>query len=782
MRAAALLAAGIGALAAVEVRAQTTYGYTGGTQTYTVPAGMNSLRIKTWGAGGGAAANISGPYGAGGGGGFVQADIAVTAGETITVVVGQGGAGWNSTEGFAGGTYPNGGNATNFGGGGGGRTEVSGTNFDLVAAGGGGGGYQFNGNAGQGGVGGASTGGNGGSSPNNAGGLGGSQSSGGSGGSGDCSAGSAGGSRSGGAANGADVPGGSGGDGYYGGGGGGGGLTNSGDSGGGGGGGSNYTTGSALTNVLSYAGSGSNPGNTTDPTWVSSGYSTMGGFGAGVGSTTAEYRGGSGEVSITATAASPVITSALSLACNQGQTISPYQITASGSPTGYGASGLPTGLSINTSTGVISGTLATNSGVASSNATISSTITATNYAGSGSATLVWHLTAAQINDSGSVAPSTVVLGQSVTLTRNATTNFGVAWTESTIWPPSGSPISLGNAALGSTVYTPASGSGVYTWQFRVVDIYSNYLDQWIPFTVDSEPVTAPSSVSASIVGSTFVALTWSGATAQAGIAYYNLYRNGVLIGTANSTSYTDTVSFNTSYAYTVQTVDWLGNISSLSQAFNVTTAPDFEVFTPLTPAVAPSGPFYLDNFAGSAGTVLSGHASDSGATYSVEPLDPSQTEATLTGSGGLNTDTAPSYAGDDADYIVNANPPSANYTLTAKVTVNTANCYFALGVRYQSNGNCYLFKYQPGDSVLVKIAGGSWIQLYENSYFVPTVGSHTLSLSANGSTLTVTVDGTVAMSATDSSITAPGTPFLQIFCDPSTGQAGDYVIHQLSAQ
>ena len=51
----------------------------------------------------------------------------------------------------------------------------------------------------------------------------------------------------------------------------------------------------------------------------------------------------------------PAITSAISLKATTGSAFS-YAITASNSPTSYSATGLPTGLSINTSTGIISGT------------------------------------------------------------------------------------------------------------------------------------------------------------------------------------------------------------------------------------------------------------------------------------------------------------------------------------------------------------------------------------------------------------------------------------------
>ncbi|MFL5731475.1 MAG: sugar-binding protein, partial [Cytophagaceae bacterium] len=86
------------------------------------------------------------------------------------------------------------------------------------------------------------------------------------------------------------------------------------------------------------------------------------------------------------TAAKPVITSATTASASLGAPFS-YTITATNTPTSYNATGLPAGLTVNTSTGVISGT-PTNAG--NSNVTI----TASNTAGGNSATLVISVTAA----------------------------------------------------------------------------------------------------------------------------------------------------------------------------------------------------------------------------------------------------------------------------------------------------------------------------------------------------------------------------------------------------
>lgn len=79
-------------------------------------------------------------------------------------------------------------------------------------------------------------------------------------------------------------------------------------------------------------------------------------------------------------AAPPVISSSLTASGTTGTAFS-YSITASNSPSSYGATGLPAGLSINTSTGVISGT-PTGAGVSNV------TITATNASGTDTQTLV----------------------------------------------------------------------------------------------------------------------------------------------------------------------------------------------------------------------------------------------------------------------------------------------------------------------------------------------------------------------------------------------------------
>ena len=131
----------------------------------------------------------------------------------------------------------------------------------------------------------------------------------------------------------------------------------------------------------------------------------------------------------------PVISSSLTQSGTVGSAFN-YQITASGSPASYGAVVLPTGLTLNTATGAITGT-PTGAG------TSSVTISATNSAGTGSATLV-----ITVNPSAS-AP---VISSSLT----ATVTVGTAFTYQIA--ASGSPTSFGATGLPTGLSVNASGT------------------------------------------------------------------------------------------------------------------------------------------------------------------------------------------------------------------------------------------------------------------------------------------------------------------------------------
>jgi|GEM_PF-173389 len=149
-----------------------------------------------------------------------------------------------------------------------------------------------------------------------------------------------------------------------------------------------------------------------------------------------------------AIAGAPVISSAATANGTTGSAFS-YTITASNTPTSYAASGLPAGLTVNTSTGVISGTPTTAG-------TYTVTLTATNGTGTGNKTLTITVSPAVI------AP---VVSSAATATGTAGTSFSYTITASntpTSYAASGLPAGVTvNTTTGVVSGTPTT-AGTYT--------------------------------------------------------------------------------------------------------------------------------------------------------------------------------------------------------------------------------------------------------------------------------------------------------------------------------
>jgi len=136
------------------------------------------------------------------------------------------------------------------------------------------------------------------------------------------------------------------------------------------------------------------------------------------------------------TGAAPVITSAATAGVAPGSPFS-YQITATNSPTSFSAPGLPAGISLNTSSGLISGT-------SSSTGTFPVSLGATNAAGTGSLTL------------------TITVAQSISLA-TALDTTGTSWTTGGDAVASGK---IGDEQQ-SWVETTITGSGTLNFWWKV---------------------------------------------------------------------------------------------------------------------------------------------------------------------------------------------------------------------------------------------------------------------------------------------------------------------------
>lgn len=84
--------------------------------------------------------------------------------------------------------------------------------------------------------------------------------------------------------------------------------------------------------------------------------------------------------------------------------------------------------------------------------------------------------------------------------------------------------------------------------------------------------TAPANLTATAISGTQINLSWAASTDNTGVAGYRIYRNGVLAGFSNNTSYSDTgLSVNKTYSYTVRAYDASENVSASSNTATETT-------------------------------------------------------------------------------------------------------------------------------------------------------------------------------------------------------------------
>jgi hypothetical protein len=131
-------------------KTKVTFGYTGGNQSWTVPAGVTAIYAKIWGAGGGGSHSGWSFGSPGGGGGHSRGIVTVTPGQTIAIVVGGGGRAQDGYSAYGGGGVRS--TSNSYGSGGGGYSAIFDTTIssgnELIVAGGGGGGGASRANAG----------------------------------------------------------------------------------------------------------------------------------------------------------------------------------------------------------------------------------------------------------------------------------------------------------------------------------------------------------------------------------------------------------------------------------------------------------------------------------------------------------------------------------------------------------------------------------------------------------------------------------------------------------
>ncbi|HTQ50254.1 MAG TPA: fibronectin type III domain-containing protein [Candidatus Acidoferrales bacterium] len=159
-------------------------------------------------------------------------------------------------------------------------------------------------------------------------------------------------------------------------------------------------------------------------------------------------------------------------------------------------------------------------------------------------------------------PASIVAGQLTTLSWAVSNS-----TSLTLNPGIGDVTNVGYAILDpleTTVYalTATNGAGSVTAQTTVTVV------------PDTEAPTAPGNLTATAVSSSEVDLAWTASFDNVGVAGYQIYRNGALVGATNAINYSDAgLVANTSYTFNVAAFDAAGNVSTQSEPLAMTTGP-----------------------------------------------------------------------------------------------------------------------------------------------------------------------------------------------------------------
>ena len=295
--------------------------------------------------------------------------------------------------------------------------------------------------------------------------------------------------------------------------------------------------------------------------------------GAGSGNyTLTQPTGLSADITASAT---PVISSTLTASGIYGTVASTYTITASESPTSYNATGLPAGLSINTTNGQITGTPTAVPG------NFNVTISATNGGGTGTATLVY-----------TIAAKTLTIAGAAITTKNydATTTATVTGTLGTIYGSDDVAFNSGTSAFASA----DAGSGItVTANCVLTGTTAGYYTLTQPTGLTGTIVgSAPSipTIGTATGGNAQAAVTFTASTSTGGssITGYRVTSNpGGFIGTGAASPITVTGLTNgTAYTFSVTATNIIGTSSASGNSNAVTPNIANSTVNPWTSAAA----------------------------------------------------------------------------------------------------------------------------------------------------------------------------------------------------
>jgi chitodextrinase len=153
----------------------------------------------------------------------------------------------------------------------------------------------------------------------------------------------------------------------------------------------------------------------------------------------------------------------------------------------------------------------------------------------------------------------------------------------TIPAPTGSPVPYIDAAVSAATH--------YSYAVAALDAAGNQSTQSsavvvaTPANPDHTPPSVPKNLSGQAIGQTSITLSWSASsdTGGSGLAGYHVYRDGMLVASPSSPTYTDTgLTPGTKYTYQVSAYDHAANGSKTSSSVKVVTQGSSPDHTPPT--------------------------------------------------------------------------------------------------------------------------------------------------------------------------------------------------------
>ncbi len=166
------------------------------------------------------------------------------------------------------------------------------------------------------------------------------------------------------------------------------------------------------------------------------------------------------------------------------------------------------------------------------------------------------------NGGGTVTASGIVYSTSTT----PTTSTGTVLSTSPVTTSGAYSLTMSGLAAGTTYYVRAYATN------SAGTSYGSQVSFTTTATADTQAPTAPTSLASSSVTSSSATLSWTPSTDNVAVTGYRIYKNGTLLTTTTSTSYSATgLSASTTYTFYVTAYDAAGNISAASSTISVKT-------------------------------------------------------------------------------------------------------------------------------------------------------------------------------------------------------------------